>query len=241
MTYKYLYQTRENENRQGEIKARNRAEAYAALRKQGIRPYRLIGDDPKNWRPWAIAAAFAVLAAAAALAIAAAIGANAAAGMRAEKRAQLAGDAHAIAEGAATSWQGVFDSPLDRHLAAYAQPGWLLEPPPLADADKAAAQDALARPLERSAAEPSEVRQLKNIVEGMRGEMRSYIAAGGTVEDYLAFLAERQAREANIRAQALETLSKAPADIRARTLLNLNIRLADLGLAPLAIDAEREI
>ena len=61
MTYKYLYQTKENENREGEIKARSRDEAYTLLRKQGIRPYRVIGEDPWNWRPWAIAAGYAVL------------------------------------------------------------------------------------------------------------------------------------------------------------------------------------
>ena len=61
MTYKYLYQDKENRNLEGEIKARNRADAYLLLRKQGIRPYRLIGDDPWNWRPWAIAMGYAGL------------------------------------------------------------------------------------------------------------------------------------------------------------------------------------
>ena len=61
MKYKYLYQDRENQNREGEIAARNRDEAYKLLRKQGIRPYRVIGDDPWNWRPWAISAGYVVL------------------------------------------------------------------------------------------------------------------------------------------------------------------------------------
>ena len=61
MTYKYLYQDRENRNLEGEIKARNRADAYQLLRKQGIRPYRLLGDDPWNWRPWAVGGGYAVL------------------------------------------------------------------------------------------------------------------------------------------------------------------------------------
>ncbi|MCQ2368151.1 MAG: hypothetical protein MJ109_03960 [Kiritimatiellae bacterium] len=61
MIYEYLYQDRENNNLKGEIKARNRAEAYAAIRKLGIRPYRVIGDDPKNWRPWAIAGGYVVM------------------------------------------------------------------------------------------------------------------------------------------------------------------------------------
>ena len=67
MTYRYLYQTKDNENREGEIKAKSRDEAYTMLRKQGIRPYRVIGDDPWNWRPWAIAAGYAVLMAAVAV------------------------------------------------------------------------------------------------------------------------------------------------------------------------------
>ena len=51
LKYTYLYQDKSNQNRSGEINARNRADAYTLLRKQGIRPYRVIGDDPFNWRP----------------------------------------------------------------------------------------------------------------------------------------------------------------------------------------------
>ena len=61
MTYKYLYQDKNNANREGEIKARNRDEAYKLIRKQGIRPYRVIGDDPWNWRPWAVAVGYLLL------------------------------------------------------------------------------------------------------------------------------------------------------------------------------------
>lgn len=61
MIYKYLYQDRENRNCEGEIKARNRDEAYRLIRKQGIKPYRVIGDDPWNWRPWAVASGYLLL------------------------------------------------------------------------------------------------------------------------------------------------------------------------------------
>jgi hypothetical protein len=59
--YKYLYQDRENRNREGEIHARSRDEAYTLLRKQGIRPYRVIGDDPWNWRPLVISIGYVIL------------------------------------------------------------------------------------------------------------------------------------------------------------------------------------
>ena len=61
MKYKYLYQDRKNNNLEGEVVAKNRDEAYKLLRQQGIRPYRVIGDDPWNWRPWAISAGYVVL------------------------------------------------------------------------------------------------------------------------------------------------------------------------------------
>ena len=64
LTYKYLYQDKGNNNLEGEIVAKNRDEAYKLLRKQGIRPYRVIGDDPWNWRPWAISAGYILLSAA---------------------------------------------------------------------------------------------------------------------------------------------------------------------------------
>ena len=61
LKYKYLYQDSKNVNHEAEIEARNRADAYVRLRKQGIRPYRIIGDDPWNWRPWAISAGYIIL------------------------------------------------------------------------------------------------------------------------------------------------------------------------------------
>ncbi len=58
LTYKYLYQDKGNNNLEGDI------EAYRRWRKQGIRPYRVIGDEPWNWRPWAISAGYVLLSAA---------------------------------------------------------------------------------------------------------------------------------------------------------------------------------
>jgi len=59
--FKYLYQDRQNRNREGWIDARSRDEAYTKLRKQGVRPYRVIGEDPWNWRPLAITIGYAFL------------------------------------------------------------------------------------------------------------------------------------------------------------------------------------
>ena len=235
MKYRYLYQTKENDNRSGEIRAADRAQAYAALRRQGIRPYRLIGDDPKWWqrrRVWWTAAALALSAALAAGAAAFAYSAGDAA--RPEARAQLRGDAQAIAKGAADNWAGALPLALDRYLAAYAQPGWRLDPPPLSPEEAASFPEELDEPLERSRDDAQEVRQLKNILLKMRQDFRDYLANGGTVEDYIAFLQERQEQECELRDKARETLGRAPESMRQRAWLNLNTRLRDMGLAPLA-------
>jgi hypothetical protein len=60
LKYKYLYQDKNNQNCEGVVDARNRAEAYMRLRKIGIRPYRVIGDDPFDWRPLALSLAIFV-------------------------------------------------------------------------------------------------------------------------------------------------------------------------------------
>ena len=73
--------------------------------------------------------------------------------------------------------------------------------------------------------------RLKNIVASMRAEMADYLAAGGTVGDYLEFLEERQDQEREFRNKPLEALARAPESLRARAVINLNARLRDMGLA----------
>ena len=94
MKYTYLYQTKTNENREGFIEARDRADAYTKLRKQGIRPYRIIGDDPVRWQPWAIGGTMAALVVALAVAVAVAFGGGD--GRAPTSRQQLTGDRSVI-------------------------------------------------------------------------------------------------------------------------------------------------
>ncbi len=228
MKYKYLYQTKDNENRAGFIDARDRADAYAKLRKQGIRPYRVIGDDPVRWQPWAVGGVVAALATALAVTLAVAFGGG---GHAPQSRRQLTGDRAVISAGLANGWEGVFATNLDRYLAAYAQPGWIALPPELDAAAIDAFADELARPLDYRDGDAPEVTRLKNIVAQMRAEMTDYLAAGGTVGDYLDFLEERQDQERAFRNKALEALARAPESLRERARINLNARLREMGLA----------
>ncbi len=227
MKYRYFYQTSENENRDGWISARNRAEAYAALRKQGIRPYRVLGDDPVRWQPWAVLVAFLLLAGA----LVAVLVLQEGAAKEPVRRAQLVGDRKVIDEGLLHGWADVFPSALDRHLAAYAQPGWIALPPEHAESElQELAAELSNPPVAASDKDDAVVRQLKGIVATMRQEMKEYLASGRSVREYFAYLESRQDEEAEYRAQALDSLRNTPEALRSTARINLNMRLRDLGL-----------
>lgn len=234
MKYKYLYQTKSNENREGWISARNRAEAYAALRKQGIRPYRVIGDDPVRWQPWAVGACVALALALAAFA--AIFRGRAAAGTLVLRRQQLTGDSAVISAGLETGWRGVFETKLDAYLAAYAQPGWIAIPPDVTEDDIAKFELELSRPDEMPGGDNAETRLLRRIVLGMRAEMRAYLASGGSVKDYLSFLEDRQDEELSFRKSALDLVEGASAQERDRVRMNMNVRLREMGLPELGAE-----
>lgn len=230
MKYVYYYQTKDNENRQGEIKARDRADAYTQLRKQGIRPYRVVGDDPFKWRPWAIGAVIAVLAATTLFSVRRLLRSPDAA--LAGERRQLAGDAVFIARSALDNWSEVFPHVFDRLLAAYAQPGWSSVPPETEDAVKDYPA-AMAEPVAITEADREEVRQIKAIVLAMRREVEEYVSGGGTVGDYIATLEDRAQQEIFLRDKAAESFAETPESMRRRAFLNLNLRLKDRNLPPL--------
>jgi len=231
MKYQYFYQTKANENRSGWIKARDRENAYTLLRKQGIRPYRIVGDDPLNWRPWAIGAVIAALAAALAVATVAFVRAK---DDRAPSpRAQLYGDASVIAAGVYSEWRDVLASPLDRFLAAYAQPGSNALAPLLTADEISSFPAELEKDVEYADGEPMEVRQLKNIISGLRREMRDHLAAGGSVGAYMDFLEERQQEEREFRDRASESLQRVPESHLYNAWLGVNARLRERGISPL--------
>lgn len=235
MKYQYFYQTRENENRSGWIKARSRESAYTLLRKQGIKPYRVVGDDPVNWRPWALAALIAALAAGL---VAALVHAKSAKDDRSPRpRGQIYGDRALIAAGVYSEWRDELASPLDRFLAAYAQPGSAALPPLLTADEVAAFPAELERPVAYAEGERTEVRQLKNIIAWLREEMRGRLAAGDSVGQYMAFLEERQQQERELRDRAAASLHRVPESHLYNAWLGVNARLRERGIAPLDMPA----
>ena len=229
MKYRYFYQTKNNENREGWIRARNRENAYALLRKSGIRPYRVVGDDPLNWRPYAAGAAIVVLATA--LAGALLVGRE---DRSPRPRGQLAGDRGVIAAGVYSGWTNVLSSALDRRLARYAQPGRYVEREAASEEDVAVFAADLAAEQEYVSGEAPEHRQLRNMIARMREDMRAYIEDGGDVAGYLDFLDERQDQEREFREKALDAVYRAPESLRDRAWLGVNARLKDMGIEPLS-------
>ena len=69
----------------------------------------------------------------------------------------------------------------------------------------------------------------------MRRDLDKYMADGGTLADYLAFIDERQDEERRFRAKAAESVLRAPEDLRARAALNINARLRALGMPEIRV------
>lgn len=232
MKYQYFYQTSKNENRDGFIRAKNRAEAYASLRKQGIRPYRLLGDDPVNWQPWAVGAAFTVMIAAF-FALFFFLYPSSSSSKVSVRRQQLPDDGVSLLRGIETGWADSLPTRLDRYLAAYAQPGWIALPPEFSPEEISRFGEDLNVELKIARGDSETVVLLKKILVSMRQELKGYLDRGGRLSDYLKLLDERQDREISMREQAREAVESAPADSRARVLMNQNLYLREMGLAEL--------
>ena len=218
MRYTYAYKTSDGARHEASMDAESREAVFAALRARGIRPIKVVAADGskangevRGVRKRAVAA-LVVLAAAVAGAVAYLQGTRTGAvrAANASPRHQIYGDP-AVMEGFERGdFAAVLPREGDRMLAWFAQPGRAMCPrgvdrrSPAGDGVSAFAsyaREELApeRDLPVSEDEPREVRELKQIVNGMRQEMREYLANGnGTPRSYLRRLNERTDEEMQI-------------------------------------------
>lgn len=202
MKFLYEYRTPDNAKHNGVICASNREAAYAELKKKGIKPSRfaeapgffnkLFGKG-KRWIAIAVLGGLCV-----ALAVTVGrIARNAPpvtvqATFESQTRRQVIGDAEIVARGIRTGWADVFEGEGERFLASFAIPG-------VPAGQRSTTEEELATALNRSVvADPSdtiEARQIKAMVEGMKQELREFVAAGGTVKQYGKRLVRRQEEE----------------------------------------------
>lgn len=230
--FHYFYQSKENKNLDGWIVAKSRDDAYAQLRKQSIKPYKVVGKDPIAWKRWA---AIAVLAVALA-------GTYAWLALRSEPgapdeqfvRHQIYGAESVIRNGISTEWSACGLDEGERYLARYAQPGIKVAYRRKTPETASAVEASLSRHLEVEDSELLEYRQLKQIVESIKDELRAYIKSGGNVDGFLDRLQERQDQEVAYYNAANQELENAKATMPEDELYNLwaakNAELRAIGL-----------
>lgn len=225
MKFIYSYNTKQNERREGlTISAPNRDAAFSELNRQGIRPYKLY-PAPGLWnkiqslggRGFAIIvlAVFLLLLLAVALTQHKDI-------VKLEKdddvremvngaitskvRRQLIGDQGVIDRGIRTGWADVFEHEGERFLASFAIPGI---PATVRTTNVAALEESLGRKIDAVETDGMEARQIKAMVEGMKDELRRFVTAGGTIEQYGRRLVARQDDEIAIYTRACNEVEQA--------------------------------
>ena len=194
MKYHYFYQSRENKSCDGWIDARDRNEAYAQLRKRGIKPYKLLGRNPMPWKRWAAIGVLAVTAAALAIVLFRELAADRREAFGLEDRSQIYGDPELLQELTADGWRKSMGSDGDAWFARHARPGMPCDCKP-ADGNHVAIS---AEPLRIESSDSPEVAKMKRLVNGMKREFRAYVDAGGSVEDYMTLCDERLRTELGI-------------------------------------------
>ena len=231
MKYTYAYKTSDGVRHEDSMNAASREEVFAELRKQGIKAIKVVAADGskangevRGVRKRIVAVLVAV--AALSVGIVAYLGGSRTAAVQTANpaaispRHQIYGDP-AIME---SLERGDFTAALsregDRLLAVFAQPGKLMcakgtNPRLLsknaAEQFAAYAKNELAAGMDIviSADDPREIRELKQIVNGMRDEMREYLANGnGTPRSYWRRLNERTLSEMQIYDRTKRELEK---------------------------------
>ena len=207
MKFNYEYRTSDNVRHEGTIAAANRDAAFAALRAQGIKPGRMteapglankLFGKGKRWI--AIIALLLVIAAGLCLLNQKdqkiqeqqTVIETTALPFEDMTRRQVIGDLMVIEKGIRDGWSDVFEHEGERFLAGFAVPG---VPVSVRNTSEDEIKAALARKIEVNANDSLEARQIKAMVEGMKDELRTFIAKGGVIVAYGRKLVQRQEQE----------------------------------------------
>ena len=225
MKFIYSYNTKQNERREGlTISAPNRDAAFSELNRQGIRPYKLY-PAPGIWNKILSLGGrgFAIIVLALALLVSLAIALTlhkdivqlekdddvremVSGAITSKVRRQLIGDQGFIDKGIRTGWSDVFEHEGERFLSSFAIPGVLAT---IRTTNVAALEEAIGRTVEMTESDGMEARQIKAMVEGMKDELRRYVSAGGTIEQYGRRLVARQDYEIAIYTRACNEVEQA--------------------------------
>ena len=255
MKFLYEYRTSDNVEHSGVIAAPNKDAAFAMLKAQGIRASRvtiapgffnkLLGRG-KRWLAIVVLGAGCLVLGFFYFQTSQTLQTSQAFQVSTVRR-QLIGDTAVIEKGVRTGWADVFEREGDRFLASFAIPG-------AAPAIRTTTEERLREVLEEeatsqrfdgreSALSPLEARQIRAIVAGMKAELRTFLADGGTLKEYGLRLVERQEEESRLYAVAKQALDLASSTNTSRQALleiweEKNDALRRLGLRTLPYPEE---
>ena len=241
MKYTYAYKSSDGTRHEASMEAASRDSVFEALRKEGIRPIKVVAADGAKANGEVRGVKKRVVAALVALA---AIGAVVVTSLynraiapslpefEAEQtRRQIIGDTAIIDKGIATGWSEVFKDEGERFLASFAVPGVKAGQ---RNTTAGEVEAALGRQVEADAGDGLEARQIKAMVEGMKREARAYIAAGGSIAEYCKRLTERQDAEIAVYERTKGELERARETMDFGEFLSLweerNDQLRNLGI-----------
>jgi len=233
MRYHYFYQTSKNESLDGWLAAKDRNDAYAQLRKRGIKPYKLVGRNPVAWKRWTAIGVLGMAVAALSILLVA----DRPVVETEEPRAQLYGDPAIIQQLSADGWRRTFDAG-NAWFARHAIPASLCDcrDQPPTDIVLSVA------PLPLDPSESPELAKMKRMVNGMKLELKAYLGGDNTVADYMSLCDERLSLERGqvaICRKEFDALEKAGGDIEA-AWEQKNEELRDMGLPTTPLPTEFE-
>ena len=250
MKYTYAYKDSDGKRHEAAIEAPSRDAVFAALREQGIRPIKVVAADGSKANGAPVGVRRRVMAVSIIVAVVAAVGATAAflrivrptpemdAFQSDQTRRYPIGDAAIIEKGILTGWSDVFEHEGDRFLASFAVPGVKAAQ---RNTTVEEIESALGRSVPVATDDGLEARQIKAMVEGMKAEARSYVAAGGTIVEYGRRLTERQDAEIAAYERTKADLERAKDTMSGNALINYwesqNDKLRNLGIRPLTLES----
>ena len=202
MKFGYSYKTSDGTRHESVYHAPSREDVFAGLREKGIRPIKVWEmENPKSNGRKTVAVAIAAIVVVLGIAFALLRGRSVlpSSERQEEDRSQIYGDPGILQACEASNWKNVFEDPGELFLARYAQPG--IEVNAVGNSWRttvAAALKAKPQPIRVSATDSAEIAKMKRMVNGMKRELAEYVRDGGTVEEYIGEVLERQSVEAKI-------------------------------------------
>ena len=264
MRYTYAYKTSDGTRHEASLDAESREAVFAELRKRGIKAIKVVAADGSKANGEirgirkrvlvssvigaALFAGFFVVLTLRTSSTAQSIALRTARVAVSSPRHQIYGDPVITERFERGEIDDILTRPGDRVLASFAQPGrrvgakakreFAIADDELRDLEILAQEGLLSKDdLVVTEDELREIRELKQVVNGMREEMRGYLANGnGTVRTFARRLIERSVKEAEIYNRVFRELEQEKsAEVRSRK----NAELRQLGLR--TIPAPREV